>query len=391
MIISASSSKFQILPGKAVPPRFFGSNIKSDFVPLNILLWIHGFGFTMKFRWTRRYFAHFAVSVLLLIICDLSILLKVILFIKFIFFKGKITKSAVTLSMTYCLEWILRVIIYSKRKKLYHLTKKMNKVSSSVLPPDNIDVKWPLSVVFIVNDLITITSILLYFITDNIRIYSYRESSFFTLPASFSTYFFYINITIQEWSAMSFVVPIYFCSFCYILKKMLQNLKKKIIHSRNADLNVLYNAYAEHYRLILSLDQTFRFILLFTFIITLYKLFYHLYLLFTGLISPTPYRLWSVMVTFTRFTLMCTFASSVTKSASELKDLLCDLSVPPEMRWVNVRFMIKMKETFVGFRLLDNIIIDRDLILSAIGTLLTYGIMIATFNLNSGKESDPTA
>lgn len=77
---------------------------------------------------------------------------------------------------------------------------------------------------------------------------------------------------------------------------------------------------------------------------------------------------------------MCLFSSSVTNAAVGLEDVMLSQSVG---RNREIQFLLKVKGRFLGFTLLDSLVIDKSLILSATGSLLTYCLMVATFNANS--------
>lgn len=79
---------------------------------------------------------------------------------------------------------------------------------------------------------------------------------------------------------------------------------------------------------------------------------------------------------------MCLFSSSVTNAAVGLEDMMLSQSIGQNRE---LQFLLKVKGRFVGFTLLDSLVINKNLILSATGSLLTYGLMVATFNANSGS------
>lgn len=95
------------------------------------------------------------------------------------------------------------------------------------------------------------------------------------------------------------------------------------------------------------------------------------------------YRILNIIVCFIRFLVICIFASCTSKAGSELKRSIYDVEVQNNDRWKYFRLINKINDKFVEFKLLDSLVLDKNLILAAVRSLVTYGIIIATFNINS--------
>lgn len=89
------------------------------------------------------------------------------------------------------------------------------------------------------------------------------------------------------------------------------------------------------------------------------------------------------MIYFIRFAIICLFASSTSKAGLEFKRSVYTHLVQAHERWKSFLLVVKMNESFVEFKLLDSLVIDKNLILAAVGSIVTYGIIITTFNMNS--------
>lgn len=190
----------------------------------------------------------------------------------------------------------------------------------------------------------------------------------------------------EKWGSLTLFIPIYFYCFCFVLKQRINGFKKKVEKERNVDLNSLREICTEISNLTSDINKALHDILLTAFVILLGSVFYHTYSILIEK-SMTEYmllyRISNLVIYFVRFAAICSFASSTSEAGSELKKSIYDFDVKNGDRWKFFRLFIRINEKFVEFKLLDSLVIDKNLILAAMGSLVTYGIIIATFNINS--------
>ena len=82
---------------------------------------------------------------------------------------------------------------------------------------------------------------------------------------------------------------------------------------------------------------------------------------------------------------MCLFSSALSNAALELRGVLCDLRINSSRVGEILQFAIKVNSDTIGFKILDGMTIDKSLIFVFIGNFLTYGLLIATFSINSSN------
>ena len=134
-----------------------------------------------------------------------------------------------------------------------------------------------------------------------------------------------------------------------------------------------------------GINEAFHDVTVLAFLIFLARVFYNTYNIFvdksmTGM--EILYRILKIILCLVRFAAVCIFASSASKAGSEFKRIMYDLDVKTDERGKLLTLLMKINDQFVEFKLLDSLKLDKNLIFAAFGSLVTYGIIIATFNVN---------
>lgn len=356
---------------------------------ISIYLWIHGIGFTGSCRRNFKNSVLLLLSLFLLFIFESSRLFTLLhRLILIVYGDGKINKEFIFVYILTAVEWFLRISLFTKRKVLMLIMKRVfDKYSNIISHKTN---KFKLVLIFILLTLDACTLLLyLYFsycfintgiLDDSVETELYHK--FF--GPSITTLMHYIMEFVLHWSSMMLFVPLYFCSLCFALKNILIESKKKLIREKDVSYQSLFVSYDEISKLISHVNGKMQSLLLSTMFVLLGNIFFCAYVVvFTKYaLACALYNYACIILYCTVFVMMCLFASSVTNAAVGLEDMIL---AQPIIQYGErgVRFLQKVKSGFIGFKLLDSLIIDKSLILSATGCLLTYGLMIATFNANS--------
>lgn len=354
---------------------------------ISIYLWIHGIGFTGSYRRNFKNSVKLLLSLFLLFIFESNRLFIISHgLILIVYGDEKINKEFIFVYILTTVEWFLRISLFTKRKVLMFIVKRVfDKYSNIISQKTN---KFKLVLIFVLLALDACTLLLyLYFsycfiktgiLDDSVETELYHK--FF--GPSISTLMHYIREFVLHWSSMMLFVPLYFCSLGFVLKNILIESKKKLIREKIISYQSLFESYAEISQLISYVNEKMQSLLLSTMFVLLGNIFFCAYVVvFTK--YALAYNYVCIILYCTMFIMMCLFASGVTNAAVDLADTI--LSQPIiQYGEKGVQFLQKVKTGFIGFKLLDSLIIDKNLILSATGSLLTYGLMIATFNANSG-------
>lgn len=355
--------------------------VKNLFSPIRVYLCIHGNFFPMKMNYTAR--------ICLLIAFTMYTLTTegYVLYTHYTHLSSKSTARGNTIFVANlfatCLNNILRILFYVKRKKIKEIISKLAKVHSKCNRNSKylVSFRKKLIVALIGRDvfMMTLTSFRFHFLVKVSRYY-YTMGIF---PPPDGIYYLLITYSIEFWHLSDCVVTSYFCSVCYVTQKTLQEFSKKIIRDRKAKLDDVHELHIEISDLLADVNDILHPILLTGFLVTLSKVFNDIYssvftykgnlLVITLIISASE---------FFNIVLMCKFGDTVIRAA-----LLVDRSVRKlPVDWSNpnsLKSISKLNKTFEGFKLLNSITIDCRFIFSILSDLLTYGILIATFTVSA--------
>lgn len=353
---------------------------------LNIYLCFHGLAYPVKFKLKCKNLIFFAAATLFTITNEMNKLYSILT--RFTSFENRRNNNVLTLIMI--LECLLRIQFFLKRKHLKYLNHHMAKIYSTIIPYTIQKYRNVLIIVLIINDICTLAKIFSWYLTlEPFTVFSYPGDTFsygyVNGPASRPLYFF--SVFLESWCFVTPYIPVYFCCFCLALKQMINGLKKRLEKRPTLNFKSVDQICIEISNLTSDFNEALHYILLLAFVILLGRVFYHTY---TMLVDKQAseylllYRILNIIICFIRFLVICIFASSTSKAGSELKRSIYDVEVQNSSdRWKYCRLINKINDKFVEFKLLDSLVLDKNLILAAVGSLVTYGIIIATFNINS--------
>lgn len=362
-----------------------GNYSHTIFKLLNIYLSLHGLSCVVKFKWNFPNLILFALLTFYILTNIISKLFSIIDLI----IKCKWERNCFSLTVLLILELMLIILFFLKRKKLNCLYHHVEKIYSSYLPQTVLKHRNSLIIILLINDIYTISAFFLYYLMlEPDRQFRYLGDNytfgFASQKSSLPLYIFCVFM--EKWGSLALFIPVYFYCFCFALKQRINAFKKKIEKEHNVDLKTLCELCTEISNLTSEINKALHDISLLVFVILLGYVFYHTYSILVAK-SMTEYmllyRISNTLIYFVRFVAICSFASSTSEAGSELKKTIYDLNVKHGDRWNFFHLFIRINEKFVEFKLLDSLVINKNLILAAMGSLVTYGIIIATFNINS--------
>ena len=351
---------------------------------LDTYLCLHGLTCMAKFKWTCKNFVLFCVS-------KLFIVINVINHIFFLFIRClALLKSShsgrdyiifVTISL---MEFFLMLLFFSKRSELKDLIRFMVKIYPITKSHSILKIKKVIILMLLLND-IFILLISFSYIGDKIS-----EQNFeYLKELKISPHFFSILhacIFMDMWGYITPYIPIYFCCFCYVFRKIILELNEKFSKQALVKFDLIDEMYKKVLLLNTNINKTFHTMVFTTILIISGRLLYHTYSIvfsrsFMGSVNLV-YRFANIVFSLTRFLIICVFAASVSAAANEFKNSVHDVPMKMNERWKYLRVAMKMNENFIGFKLLDSVKVDKSLFIALLGSLMSYGIIIATFNVN---------
>lgn len=136
---------------------------------------------------------------------------------------------------------------------------------------------------------------------------------------------YYVSEFFMIWTLITSILPVYFCSCCHILNQTLLEMRKK--HHLKSDINVenYYIAYDKITDLISNTNDIFHNVLLINLPNLLGWIYYQsYYLIFMNEIMKRDkiYRCLCLISIYIKLLSICLYSPSVTKTASEVKNLL---------------------------------------------------------------------
>lgn len=360
-------------------------NIDGIFLPFRIYFWLHGIGFEHGFRCSKRKLFHTVVSYILFLIFNGSYLLITIPEIQDcyqIFYRDYMIQVTCLV-----LELWLRILLYVKVAKIHIINQRLVKVYESTVRGRPLGIKYRISMILLTVDTCSTLMCVFYSVklipADSIEEFVNTTYLKFIFPDEPVVYYF-TYMTFRNYCIVSPVTVIYFCTYAFILKRILFEIKKKIYSQHREFTQQLYKTYDEISDIIANINQVFGSLLLISFTVFILWVFVEGYpLLFKEIIldEASYFRLYNITFSFTLFLTPCLFSASVAKIALKVKQDLCYL--PFDVSSSNrIPFVLKLQKNVVRFTLLGNVAIGKTLILELVGALLTYGIMLATFSAN---------
>jgi hypothetical protein len=184
------------------------------------------------------------------------------------------------------------------------------------------------------------------------------------------------------WKNNGYCIAFYYGFICFVLKDTFKNLMEMSLINRMRS-DILVKIYNETVDITKNVNEIFHAMIFVTVVETLIRVFkeaYSIIFMGTGILWTRSIR---VTFDYSRILVICFSASMVTNAALEAKY---------EIRKMMTRLPFESRETFTmlydffpGLTILDSIVIDRSFVLTVSGILVTYGILIATFNNGSNS------
>lgn len=364
--------------------------IKDELWPLNLYLWIHGIGFTHK---KSRSPSLMYISLILAVGFDINAILWAV---ESITRPGKESnKSTIAFVLISGLNVILRILFYIKRKTFMSVHQKLAVFYSSVTEKCDLNFKMNLLVVLLLNDIASMGSSIHNYIFHLIPSYNdASDQSIIAVPESqgYSTVVRGISFFLAHWSIFCPTAAASFACVCCILRNIVLKLQSNINSNKSIGSEYIRKAYTDIMHMRMLTNNEFHSVLLIDTVIVLSISFRELFEILFDFDNTSDFilsRVVFMVIAFFRFAAMCYFASGVTNAISNLK--LTILQTPLDLSNVeNLQFLFYLEEGYTTYKLISSISLSNSLILTAVGSILTYGILIATFDLNisSAGESD---
>lgn len=350
---------------------------------LNISFWIHGIVLITDGISQRKSDIKMFLSLCFALLIDGIMLYH--LLAMYIYYKD-ISKIAIDVTVETCffiLGLIQRCVFYYRQTGLISILIRLSRLHSPIFSNSKLKLKSKLIVIIMASDAMIIFILIVYFFpvmfSTNIGM-SHKFNVTNIMPEELN----YAREFCVSWKKMNMSVAIYFCAICFILRETLVVLKE-CAGNVNFKNDFLVAAYNEMLDITKEANDNFSLMLLLGIVMTLSSIFFHAYNYVFTETDTTHIKIFRILVLlyqgFCLF-LICFSASSVSNHASdaryEIEKAENEYSFEKEGY-----HKVKLNSYYFGFTILDSITVDRSLIFSATGVLLTYGVMIATFSMSS--------
>lgn len=276
------------------------------------------------------------------------------------------------------LALLQRYFLYSRTAVLNEIMRRLlnvySRIPNSNSPPD---FRFPVLAMLLTSDIFLILILILFLSTLD------QNPFYHVMGKSLSDGWLRFAFVCSFWKNIGQCATLYFTFVCLVLKGAFSGLGE-ITCGDVTERNHLVNTYNELVDVAKSVNETFHPAILATLVECLIQVFnqsFNLYFMRSVSLVHSAYKFLQAIYCYIRFMLICASASSATGAALNAKYRIHKFS---GAKWV--RAVPKLSKYYPAFTLLDSIIIDRSLVLTASGILLTYGVMIATFS-ESSKNS----
>lgn len=359
------------------------NDVVDNFSPFNIYLWLHFVGFTTKVELSRRSLKILFISIIFSILNEgftVIIIVSKLLQLKEMALNRKIMIEL----FSEIGELYVRILVIIKRRQLISLVEEVAEIYADEEKNNRIKFKAILIAILLLSECYYFIRAVLNFSDVDFHLYPYLGDTFYFefIKYRYSSTLFYICNHLHHVNMLTPFVIQYFCCICYVLKQTSVNFKQKLIVSQNIDVSSL-SQYNRIIKVISLVNKVMHNMLAAALFLLIVWMFYASYIIVFTKQESTPKRIAIFMLfssTFTQFSSVCIFESSVIDAVNDLNDYIFDLPLRVSHD-SNLPFLLKANRKFNGFTLFRQIVIDKILILSAFGSLLTYGILIATFNV----------
>lgn len=333
---------------------------------LHVYFWLHGLGLSSKFgpRCVRRRSSKF-VSVLLAVFIDGNMIYVTYLVLRN--YKVSGNGNLIRIFVLLCfntLTLIQRYFLYSRNAYLDKQLSRVLWVCSQIpvirSPPDFCRI---LLVFLFLGDVYLILMMILFFETLTYNpLYDLISK---TTPSSTWVYVAYFCIF---WKNTGHCIALYFTIVCLSLKRTFSGMG-------DVRISWPYNTLVDVTK---SFNEILHPLILAMLMECLGHVFYQSFNLFyihSDSLSLLVYKVLYATFHYLRFLVVCVSASSATNAAYDAKYRI--------RGFLAIKNVQELNEHCPAFTVLDSIVVDKSLVLTASGILLTYGVMVATLSESS--------
>lgn len=355
--------------------------VVGNFSPYIIYLWLHFVGFTTKVHFSRSNFRFIFISVIL---CVLNEGLTAIIILPKLLQLNEVTQNRQnTIELVSEIgELYVRILVIMKRRHLLSIVEKVAEIYVNGTKKNLIKFERTIIIVLFMSEgYYYVRGILKYLDADFHMNYLGDRFYFDFIKSRYASTLTYVCTELHHKNMLSPFVLYYFSGICYVLKHILMNFKEKLIITWNVNLSSLSIEYNRIMRIISSINKIMHNMLATSIFILIVWVFYASYIVLFTNPDSLPKRISIIMllvIAFIQFSIACIFGSSVIEAVNDVNDAILDFRVT---QCESLNLFLRANRKFDGFTLFGRIVIDKILILSTLGSLLTYGILIATFNV----------
>lgn len=363
--------------------------IEDNFLPVYASFWFLGIGCFKNASFQQK-----LLSVVMIIMVDGPSVYDIIINLFFLeHVDSSSSKSAYTAALMHICSIVLRIWLYKERWQMQVIVRKVVK-AYHLTSTKKLLFRRKIVFIFILNELYVIMNFC-FFTYGAISGKDYEDivaKYFFNkIPTSVATKLYFIIQGIVEFCLHNIpaLLSIYFFFLAQVLKAAFNEYADMILQHKNQDfrhLLMVHNKITDS----LSVANSYLHIpLLLSFTYTLSSAFYSMFEFLFTMVSNSYEdcdHILSFFWSLFYFSLFCFSSSMVNNAATRIKDLVHKLP-GDDKDAKRMSLILKIHSHFTGFTVLESIDIDKSLILAAVGTMFTYGIMFATFNVTT-KNTD---
>lgn len=347
---------------------------------LNVYFWIHGLVLPMAHKSNIKRCIEIAISILLAIIFEGNVIYNLFTRHQCLFDNDMQVKNYIIVINYLSLTIMDRYIMCSSSIKLFKTFTRSLKLCIRIPGTLTDKIKIQLLIILIITDSLSALALFHIFQTPP----ALENDDEVTRSISYDSILPNVSFFFLIWKNIGICIAFYFGIICYILKEALLRIGTMVKHP-DVKTDCLIGLLNEVQDIVKEVNDIFCNMIVITFIISIGGVFFHLYnIFFNSILCFHMYRYNSVIRYSMPFLLICFMASSVSNAASNVKYSIEKLRLED---FQNKPFLnVAMNKCLFRFTILDSVVIDKSLIFSAGGILLSYGTLIATFTISSKQQ-----
>lgn len=364
--------------------------IKKSFTPIDVALWIHGIGFTEKYRKPScKFWSSLILSVIFSVFYEAhtlyytSVLFRWTKFSNLSRTKRNIFDFAMQFFSFFCRLWL-----YRRRNKLKIIIRKVAKMYFHVSPSTTLDFRVNCIAILLASDIYLVVIIILRMLAvvfepgvANFAMFFYNNK----LSPEISYYGLVAFVFGIFWQGFIPLYTIYFHFVCQVINKTLLKFKKRVlVHSMG--YHTCFGMYKNLMKTIRSINEQLSTMTLMVFAYIWNFIFFHTYYLIF-LSADNTYdsirRIMQLISCLICFMSICSSSSSIEKTASEVKNAVYKLSCGQNQ---SKKLSLVLKtENCELFTVFDNVAINKGYFITSVGVLFSFGLAIANFDAKGTK------